>query len=141
MKNFTSLKGKLTFTTIMVALLLPGMAKAQENQTDKTSKPEPQVVINKEMIERFNQCDTGDKLISWSDLVLGFDSENLMNLFLAYQNADLGTQTLEEIKLALETKQTEHLNNSNIDNDLAWFNQVKQEISNKLRTTDMVARK
>lgn len=141
MKSSISTKDTFAVTAIIILSFMGSIVKAQDTTVNKSQQSEPNVVINKEMIERFNQCDTEGKLISWSDLVLGFDRENLSNLYLAYQNADLDKQSLEDIKLALEHTQTEHLNNSNIDNDLAWFNQVKQAINNKLRTADMVVQK
>jgi Skp family chaperone for outer membrane proteins len=134
----------------MISILFQlGSLKAQENKpvpnenNNKTiEESATRLVVNKEMINRFNQCDTEGKLISWSDLVMGFDSQSLSELYLAYQSADLNSQTLEDIKMALEDKQSQHLNNSNIsDNDLAWFNQVKQEINSKLRRTDMVVQR
>jgi Skp family chaperone for outer membrane proteins len=134
----------------MISILFQlGSLKAQENKpvpnenNNKTiEESATRLVVNKEMINRFNQCDTEGKLISWSDLVMGFDSQSLSELYLAYQSADLNSQTLEDIKMALEDKQSQHLNNSNIsDNDLAWFNQVKQEVNSKLRRTDMVVQR
>jgi hypothetical protein len=134
----------------MISILFQlGSLKAQENKpvpnenNNKTiEESATRLIVNKEMINRFNQCDTEGKLISWSDLVMGFDSQSLSELYLAYQSADLNSQTLEDIKMALEDKQSQHLNNSNIsDNDLAWFNQVKQEINSKLRRTDMVVQR
>ena len=113
-----------------------------ENSSNLIEEPAVKLVINKEMIDRFNQCETDGKLISWSDLVLGFDSQSLSDLYYAYQAADLESQTLEEIRLALEDKQSEHLGNSNIaDDDLAWFNRVKQEINSKLGMTGMVVQR
>jgi hypothetical protein len=134
----------------MISILFQlGSLKAQENKpvpnenNNKTiEESATRLIVNKEMINRFNQCDTEGKLISWSDLVMGFDSQSLSELYLAYQSADLNSQTLEDIKMALEDKQSQHLNNSNIsDNDLAWFNQVKQEVNSKLRRTDMVVQR
>ncbi len=136
-----TLKKRLTVAVIIAMFFTLGLAIAQETPANNQQSSDNKVVVNKEMIERFNQCDTEGKIISWSDLVMGFDSENLMNLYLAYQNSDLDNQSLDDIKLALQNKQTEHLSNSNIDNDLAWFNQVKQEINNKLSTADMVVQK
>ncbi len=136
-----TLKKRLTVAVIIAMFFTLGLAIAQETPANNQQSSDNKVVVNKEMIERFNQCDTEGKIISWSDLVMGFDSENLMNLYLAYQNSDLDNQSLEDIKLALQNKQTEHLSDSNIDNDLAWFNQVKQEINNKLSTADMVVQK
>jgi|GEM_PF-3711449 len=113
-----------------------------ENSSMMTEEPAIKVVVNKEIINRFNQCETDGKLISWSDLVLGYDTQSLTDLYLAYQTSDLESQTLEDIKLALENKQSEHLSNSNIsDNDLAWFNQVKQEINSKLSMEGVVVQR
>jgi hypothetical protein len=134
----------------MISILFQlGSLKAQENKpvpnenNNKTiEESATRLIVNKEMINRFNQCDTEGKLISWSDLVMGFDSQSLSELYLAYQSADLNSQTLEDIKMALEDKQSQYLNNSNFsDNDLAWFNQVKQEVNSKLRRTDMVVQR
>jgi hypothetical protein len=124
-----------------------GLLNAQESSQDlgnnnsyNVNTATTKVVVNKEMIERFNQCETDGKLISWSDLVLGFDYQSLSDLYYAYRTADLESQTLEDIRLALVNRQSEHQNNSNItDNDLAWFNRVKQEINSKLEMTGMVA--
>jgi len=113
-----------------------------ENSDKMNAEPATKLVVNKEIIDRFNQCETGGMLVSWSDLVLGFDSQSLSDLYFAYLTADLESHTMEEIRLALEDKQSEHLNNSNIsDNDLAWFNRVKQEINIKLGMTGMVVQR
>lgn len=141
MKNLQITIKKVTLLIIMVSSQILIEVKAENNPVDSQIKDQPQVVVNKDMIDRFNSCDTDSMLVSWSGLVMGFDSENLMNLYLAYQNADLENQSLEDIKLALQNKQTEHLSNSNIESDLAWFNQVKQEINNKLRATELVVQK
>ena len=77
-----------------------------ENSSMMTEEPAIKVVVNKEIINRFNQCETDGKLISWSDLVLGYDTQSLTDLYLAYQTSDLESQTLEDIKLALENKQS-----------------------------------
>lgn len=104
-----------------------------ENSSNMIEEPAVELVINKEMIDRFNQCETDGILISWSDLILGFDSQSLSDLYLAYQTVDLDSLTLDDIRLALEDKQSEHLINSKITNDdLAWFNRIKQEINSKL---------
>ena len=134
---------------IMSVFFQLGTLNAQENKqmlneksNNKIAEPATKLVINKEMIDRFNQCDTDGKLISWSDLVLGFDSQSLLDLYIAYQTADLESQTLEEIRLVLEDKQTEYLNSCNIsDDELAWFNRVKEEINSKLGMTGMVVQR
>ncbi|MBN2213180.1 MAG: hypothetical protein JW723_02960 [Bacteroidales bacterium] len=143
------MNAKFKLVLITSAFFQLGILHAQNNMHDlnKSDIDTPEanikrVVVNIEMIERFNQCETDGKLVSWSDLVLGFDYQSLSDLFYAYRTADLDNQTLEEIRLALEDRQTEHLNNSNItDNDLAWFNQVKQEINSKLGMKGMVVQR
>jgi hypothetical protein len=140
---------KFALVLVTSAIFQLGLLHAQNNmhdfnksENDTSEDSIKRVVVNIEMIERFNQCETDGNLISWRDLVLGFDYQSLSDLFYAYRSADLDNQTLEEIRLALEDMQSEHLKNSNItDNDLAWFNQVKQEINNKLGMKGMVVQR
>ena len=142
------MKTKFALVLITSVFFQLGLLNAQESKqvlNEKSSnmieEPATKLVINKDMIDRFNQCETNGNLISWSDLVVGFDRQSLSDLYLAYQTSDLDSQTLDDIRLVLEDKQTEHLSNSNIDNDLAWFNRIKQEINNKLRMADMVVQR
>ena len=138
-----------TFLSIVASVSLFISMNAQEMKLIKSKKPDDnqvtaihKVIINHEMIERFNNCEADGEYLSWRDLILGFDYKTMSELYLAYKNADLNGESLADIKLVLEEKQQEHLNNSNIStSDLAWFNKVKQEINNKLRMNEMVARK
>ncbi|MFO7656763.1 MAG: hypothetical protein R6W78_06820 [Bacteroidales bacterium] len=139
MENIQTSVKNLTLLAILVLLQVCTCVNAQDNAAFNHVASQPLVKVNKEMVDRFNNCETDSMLVSWSDLVIGFDRENLSNLMFAYLNSDLENQSLEDIKLALENKQTERLNNSNTDHDLAWFNQVKQDINNKLRIAEVVA--
>ncbi|MBN2612980.1 MAG: hypothetical protein JXB00_15610 [Bacteroidales bacterium] len=139
MKKIQTSVKSFTLLAVLISLHVCTGIKAQENAAGNHNNNQSLVEVNKEMIDRFNNCKTDSMLVSWSELVIGFDRENLSNLMLAYLNADFENQSLEDIKLALDNKQTEHLDNSNIINDLAWFNRVKQEINSKLRVADMVA--
>ncbi len=65
---------------------------------------EPVIVINHDMIERFNNVNTGGEYITWRDLILGYDIESLRDFYYAYINCDLEKESLHDIKLALEEK-------------------------------------
>ena len=125
---------------IMVLISLGIVANAQEDSQVRSEKKAlsedsemQNVKVNTEMIERFNNCKVDGNILTWSDVVLAFDNQTLGDLYIAYVNTDLDEQSLEDIKLALENKQKEHLNNNNIcEQDLARFNRVKKEINNKL---------
>ncbi len=141
---------KRIITMILISVSLQFGSIAQESQPIKNKEVNKdtfalqnnQVVINDKMIERFNNYKTEGEYLTWRDLVAGFDSQALYDLYMAYLNANLETQSLKDIKLALENEQTERLNNSNIvTSDLVWFNDVKQEINEKLRMSEMVVQK
>ena len=125
---------------IMVLISLGIVANAQEDpqlrdekEALKEDSKMQNVKVNTEMIERFNNCKVDGNILTWSDVMLAFDNQTLGDLYIAYVNADLNEQSLEDIKLTLENKQKEHLNNNNIcEQDLARFNRVKKEINNKL---------
>ena len=78
-----------------------------DNNTNVTTydiSSEPVIVINHEMIKRFNNVNTGGEYLTWRDLILGYDIESLRDLYYAYINCDLEKESLHEIKLALEEK-------------------------------------
>lgn len=117
---------------IVIAVSLNFIINAQEQ--------EQKVAVNHEMINRFNECQAEGEYLSWRDLVLGFENQTIQELYLAYRNADLDKESLNDIKLALENKLKEHHNNSNItEQDLAWYNQIKREINNKMVLSEATA--
>ncbi|NJK86955.1 MAG: hypothetical protein HC906_14235 [Bacteroidales bacterium] len=119
---------KKIFVTLFATVSL---TLALNAQTDEN------IVINHEMINRFNAVETAGEYLSWGNMVMAFDNQSLQELYLAYINSDLETQTLAEIKSELENKINGHLNIYYIsDGELAWYNQVKREISNKLSLSD-----
>ncbi len=134
-----------TFCTItfFCPLAMVAQQTQQTNPADQT-KAQQQVnstVINHEMIDRFNACETSGEYLTWMDLVTGFDNQSLSDLYLTYRNADLETESLADIKKTLEDSQSKHLLNiSNIsESELAWYVRVKQEINNKLSMSPIAA--
>ncbi len=71
---------------------------------------EPVIVINHDMIERFNSVCADGEYLSWSDLILGYDTQSLSDLYHAYVNYDSEKESLSDIKLALEQKKNENEN-------------------------------
>lgn len=125
---------KRTFFVILIIVSLCYSLRAQSVT--------PQVKVNAEMIARLNQCELTSDYLSWRDLVTGFDSQSLANLYAAYLSVDFSKQTLSDIKLELLNRMEEYLKTSNIcREDLAWYNQVKREINNKLVLSEVTALK
>lgn len=78
------MKTKFALVLMISIFFQLGSLNAQENTqvlyaicSRVNEEPAVKVGINKEIINRFNQCETDGKLITWSDLVLGFDSQSL----------------------------------------------------------------
>lgn len=138
---------KRTFSWTIACILLQCGLYGQETilnepSNDKTLiKTQSKVIINQEMIKRFNDCGTEGEYLSWRDLVTGFDNRSLADLYTAYLTADFDKETLAEIKQRLEVKHSEHLQNIEYisDSELDWYNQVKQEISTKLSKSSIAA--
>ena len=100
------------------------------------------VVLNFDMIERFNNSGRGQEYLTWRDLILGFDVQSLKDFYYAYINCDLDKESLTDIKLALEQKKLE--NERTIrecqDEYLAKFKNLKIRI-NVQDNSDMIVEK
>ena len=62
------------------------------------------IVINYDMIERFNNVNTDGEYLTWRDLILGYDIQSLRDFYYAYINCNFEKESLSDIKLALEDK-------------------------------------
>ncbi len=90
-----------------------------------------QIVINTEMIRRFNTVESEDGIYSWRQLLSGFDSQALQLFFNTYYSSDLESQTLASLKRSLEKALEEH--NSMFNDDyINQINRIKAEINQKL---------
>ena len=81
------------------------------------------IVINFEMIERFNNIASDGEYLTWRDLILGYDIQSLRDFYYAYNNSDMEYESLNDIKLALEEKRLNH-ENSIKDSDTEYFAKI-----------------
>jgi len=96
----------------------PGNVLNSNSTINKTGGAD--VVINFEMIERFNNIASDGEYLSWRDLILGYDVQTLKDFYYAYNNCDMEYESLNDIKLALEEKRLNH-ENSIKDSDTEYF--------------------
>jgi hypothetical protein len=66
------------------------------------------VVINFEMIDRFNNVAKDEEYLTWGDLILGYDVQSLQDFYYAYITCDIEKESLKDIKLALEENKIEN---------------------------------
>jgi hypothetical protein len=102
-----------------------------------------QVLVNMEMIRRFQEVKTEGDIYSWSQLIVNHDSRAIQEYMLAYRTSDLNGQSMAGIQLALEKKIKEMtpLQPDQEDEYYAGIKRIKQEISFKLRSENPVAMK
>jgi len=72
------------------------------------NNPENRVVVNLEMIERFNNAGKDTEYLTWGDLINGYDVQSLQDFYYAYINCDFDKESMKDIKLALEHKKIEN---------------------------------
>ena len=99
----------------------PGHVLNPNSTINKTSGKG--IVINFEMIERFNNIASDGEYLTWRDLILGYDIQSLRDFYYAYNNSDMEYESLNDIKLALEEKRLNH-ENSIKDSDTEYFAKI-----------------
>ena len=80
----------------------------ESNNKITVSNSDNQVVINFDMIERFNSVGKDSEYLTWRDLILGYDVQSLKDFYYAYIKCDFEKESLKDIKLALEQKKLEN---------------------------------
>ncbi len=130
------MKVSITLLLILQTVLVFSQNKEISAGTNK-NVADVQVVINKEMINRFNQVKVEDDIYSWRQLLSDFSSITLQEYFRIYYTSDLENQTLASLKLALEKALEE--NNSSINDDyINQIIQIKAEINQKLNSSNQM---
>jgi hypothetical protein len=130
----------LLTVTIFFTKLPAQNFNANQNEADNK---EPKIVINHEIIQRFHEVKTEGDIYSWSQVLTNSQSNNVLEFMAAYNQCNLEEQSLEGIRLALEQKSTGFMKNSDVtvEEYYAFLNRIKQEISDKLSSTEAVAMK
>jgi hypothetical protein len=102
-----------------------------------------QVIVNHEMIRRFQEVKTEGDIYSWSQLLINHESKVVQEFMLSYRNCDLKEQSMENIKLALEEKSKEvaPLQADPEDEYYAQVRKIRQEISLRLGSGNPIAMK
>lgn len=90
--------------------------------TDKTG--ESGIVVNLEMIERFNSVTVDGEYLSWRDLITGYDIQSIKDLYYAYINCDFENESMQDIKLVLEEK---GLKNIIKESDTEYFAEIMRK--------------
>jgi hypothetical protein len=101
---------------------------------DSGSMTKVNIVINQDMIDRFNNIQTQDSLYSWIQLIQGYDNQSVHDFFYTIHTSNLDNQSLAEIKQILEQKKTENeqLANNLTDEYFTEVGQIKKEINLKI---------
>ncbi len=113
---------------------------AQQNEVTSEANAgstERQIIINTEMIMRFNQVEAQDGIYSWRQLLADFDSRTLQVFLQIYQSSDIENQTLASVKDTLEKALEEH-NNMFTDDYINQINLIKAEINQKLANSNQM---
>jgi len=143
---------------ILAILLISPVLKAQEStgtinihditvsDTPKQNRPQSvktEVMVNHEMIRRFQEVKANGDIYSWSQLLFNNDSRAIKEFMLSYRDSNLNDQSMEDIKLALEEKFKEvaPIQSDPDDEYLAGINRIKQGIRFKLGSGNQVAMK
>jgi len=120
---------------ISAQIQYPGYITDETGQRDTLSGlPAAKIVINMEMIKRFNSFEAEGDLYSLSQLLTGLDNQTVQDFLHTYRTSDLEEQTLADIKERLEQRQEENERLANQLNDeyFAAIAQMKKEINQKL---------
>ena len=102
------------------------------------------IVVNMEMIKRFNSITTEGDIYSWSQLMILPDSRVIQVFLEAYSNYNPDHQTMQDILMALEEKNLEIMRTDSLlieDEYFTNIRRIKEEINNKLRSGNAVASK
>jgi inner membrane protein involved in colicin E2 resistance len=101
------------------------------------------VMVNMEMIRRFQEVKTEGDIYSWSQLIVNRDSRAIHEYMLSYRNSDMNEQSMESIKLALEdkTREIQPLQTNQEEEYYANIVRIKQEINLKLGSENPMALK
>jgi hypothetical protein len=89
------------------------------------------IVINQEMIDRFNSIQAPEGIYSWRQLFPGFESIAFRDYAEAYRTYDVGHQSLAEIKNNLENT---NARDESPDDYIAYINQVVHHNNSYLDT-------
>lgn len=113
---------------------------AQHNEVGSetnTGNTDRQIIVNTEMISRFNQVEAQDDIYSWRQLLANFDSQTLQVYFQIYHSSDMENQTLASIKNTLEKALEEH-SSMFTDDYINQINQIKAEINQKIANSNQM---
>ncbi len=111
MMKVLNLKYKIMKRTVFLIFVMNILFLNSSNSQDVVSagnNPDNRVVVNNEMIQRFNNAGKDAEYLTWRDLITGYDIQSLQDFYYAYINCDFDRESMKDIKLALEQKKLEN---------------------------------
>jgi hypothetical protein len=124
-------------------LIIPMLMMISFDTVKTSHDGNEKVIVNMEMIRRFQEVKAEGDIYSWSQLIVKSDSRAIHEYILSYRNSDVNEQSLESIKLALEDK-TREIESAPADHEEEYFAnliRIKKEISLKLGSGNQTAMK
>jgi len=97
--------------TVLLIFLVNILFLINSNSQDVVSadnNADNRVVVNLEMVQRFNNAGKDAEYLTWGDLITGYDIQSLQDFYYAYINCDFDRESMRDIKLALEQKKLEN---------------------------------
>jgi len=140
-------------TSILICLLISFQLQAQTKHSAglfsdqvkiaAVASDSSTIVINHEMIGRFNAVESEGDIYSWSQLVTRFSADESLELARAYKLSDRSGKSLMAIGMELEEKLDSDpgKQDAELSEYIAYLNQVKEAVNNRLREPQTVAMK
>jgi hypothetical protein len=97
--------------TVLLIFLVNILFLINSNSQDVVSadnNADNRVVVNLEMVQRFNNAGKDAEYLTWGDLITGYDIQSLQDFYYAYINCDFDRESMRDIKLALEQKKLDN---------------------------------